>query len=497
MKTLIFTFLVLITTYSSASCEFYDSANLPAIGLSDGLYLSLKTEQVCPGNVQELKAVLHKDGLTTLPSMVANRGIHNPSRGSFSFFESVTGRSPKFTAPLNPGDFFFGHFTTAKSGLLDLDQGHQKGSLMIELIVWDFKKGYFNFYELIGTGAGSRWFYRGDSKDAFLDNKFLKRQSNPQSPKFGRIMRCSACHNSGGPIMKELEFPHNDWWSAQRPLPFGTNKPSVAVQKEVAKLLDASEFSSNVRKGISRLEASASFKNFKKSLTLQEQLRPLFCTTEINIVSSEKPLSETGATVSSKSAFWVSRFLNSSPVSVRTEHYLAAARTLNLKFPESQGVDADHPWLAPVKGYADDLAVSTLMKEGLIDVEFVSDVLAVDFKRPLFSKERCALLSLVPLQRTNWQQAFLTNLGQASGPGAKKLLDNIMNPQKIRTHHQKEAMLYIEGLQHLAGTQEGVTQLLGVLDGTRTAVFEDEISKNPLGQILEPGFRVIFPSGVH
>jgi hypothetical protein len=26
----------------------------------------------------------------------------------------------------------------------------------------------------------------------------------------------------------------------------------------------------------------------------------------------------------------------------------------------------------------------------------------------------------------------------------------------------------------------------------RKAVFESEISKNPLGQILEPGFRVIF-----
>ena len=42
-------------------------------------------------------------------------------------------------------------------------------------------------------------------------------------------------------------------------------------------------------------------------------------------------------------------------------------------------------------------------------------------------------------------------------------------------------------------TAEGVIESVSYLSGIRESVYDDEISKNPRGQILEPGFRIVFP----
>ena len=137
--------------------------------------------QACPTDVFALKAALLSDGLLAQPAMVANRGRHNPQLGSFSFFEVVSGHSSTLNKTLRPEHFYFGHFTQVNSGVVDLDQTPEAGKLMIELVAWDFTKGLYNFYELIGTGStGATWFYRGDSRDAFLDNKNLHLPSVPE-----------------------------------------------------------------------------------------------------------------------------------------------------------------------------------------------------------------------------------------------------------------------------------------------------------------------------
>src|SRR5690606_32349443 len=123
--------------------------------------------------VFELQRALQVDGLTLAPAVVANRGRHNPRFGSFSFFEIATGRSNLLKENIKPGHFYFGHFTGAAGGVVQFDQAPAPGKLMVELIAWDFTKHWYNFYELIGTRDGGVWFYRGDSRDIYLDNRTL------------------------------------------------------------------------------------------------------------------------------------------------------------------------------------------------------------------------------------------------------------------------------------------------------------------------------------
>jgi hypothetical protein len=158
-----------------AACIVRNSNGQPTNVKGDSLFTVLQNAVGCPENVQSLKAVINQPGLSTQPYMVANRGIHNPAFGSFSFFEQVSGASPLLKNPIQTGEFFFGHFTTAENNQVVADQEPSKGKLLIELIAWDNLKNLFNFYELIGTGKGAQWFYRGDSADILADNALLKR----------------------------------------------------------------------------------------------------------------------------------------------------------------------------------------------------------------------------------------------------------------------------------------------------------------------------------
>ncbi len=428
-------------------------ARCPISGLShqvDGLTLLMEKAQHCPQNVQEFNQLLEDNYLIHGPSMVANRGRLNPEQGSFSFFETVTGLINSIT--IEKGNFFYGHFTDKKDFHVVLDQTSQPGKLLIELISWDYKKKVFNFYELRGVNQHkTQWFYRGDSLDALKDNQFLYRDSGSK-PKFGSRMRCSACHNSGGPIMKELTFPHNDWWTKDRALVFGTNTLSPEIERYLKDLIPAENFAVSVKKGIHRLEESSQYQRAKKSLSLQQQLRPLFCETEINLESGEYR----GDKILIPSAFFINPLISTTQQSISKDLYQNLLSKFKMNFPETKNQDADHPWLTPVKGYSDLLAIQTLVKEGIVSESFVQKILRYDSNKPLFSEARCQLLKKVPLKATqDWEESFLEDLKVSTSPSTP----------------------YFEKLLKI-----------------RKAVEENEISQNPLGQILEPGFRVIFPT---
>lgn len=436
-----FAFFTLISfSPLTRGCEILveDASRAPV--QSDLLYQTLTQAALCPQDVRELKALLAQKGASFSPAMVANRGAHNPRLGSFSFFETVESIAGR-------GEVFFGHFTNAHRGSLEPSQEGAVGQLMIELIAWDPQKGYFNFYELIG-GAGpdqkhNQWLYRGDSKDILLDNRYLHLDPPAAEKKFGSRLRCSGCHTSGGPIMKELAYPHNDWWTAENPLSLGPNKPTPEVQSWMANLIDAGEFASRVKTGIHKLEASPNYQALKSARTLQEQLRPLFCDQEINIESSPQ---DTGL-IQIPSAFFLNPLLGSTKLTMNRADYERQLSANGLIFPETTRRDAAHAWLTPVKGYSDLLAIQSLIHSGRVSASFAINVLSFDRTNPIFSKKRCALLK---------------NLGAALPDEEGEKVDR---------------------------TTDWFAKLLRI----RRGVFESEISKNPRGQILEPGFRVIFP----
>lgn len=458
---------------SFAGCEVFLSNDHPSPPQSDPLYQALIGASSCPSNVQEFRALLKNNGSTLEPTMVANRGFHNPDNGSFSYFEMVKDQ-----------DLFFGHFTGLSHHKLVLDQNTSPDYLMIQSIVWDPQKEMYNFYELRGKGGSSRWYYRGDSLDALMDNQYLYREVPEGMAQFGERMRCSACHNAGTPIMKELTPPYNDWWLSSRHLPFGSYQKSAEVNAINRQLVDASVLSQSVKMGMKKLFQSPAYLNKLRSLSLQEQLRPLFCTTEINLAAD---LGEMNMKFEIPSGFWLDPRLGEVNSKISIVTYEMLLRKSKSKFPETTRKDAEHAWLTPVRSKVDQLAVDRLLQDKVVDEDFVKAVLGVDFTHPVFSTPRCELLKLVPEQHDpDWMDEFKENLEESHLSSSNALLKNMEDaefgfPVLDASIRKYQSMPKSPDL--------AFKKLLEV----RSKISDSEMSKNPQGQILEPGFRIVFP----
>jgi hypothetical protein len=505
--------------HGDTRCQVQDDnsgAALPPNAHGDALFQVLDAQKTCPQNALLFRDLLQAKGLKLHPAMVANRGFHNPlPAGSFSFFEAVTGAQGGET--LDFGDFFFGHFTaasidnTALTSTLSPQQAATPNNLLLESVVWDPRKGMFNFYEIRGNGEGGVWFYRGDSIDVVEDIANLQRNYSPSQLQFGDAalggarLRCSGCHMNGGPIMKELAAPHDSWWRDERPLPLGSLRIAPELQPILAAVVDAGRFAGWVKAGGQKLLKSGPYLQQKGATTLQEQLRPLFCEQEVNLETDTRPLESTDLEVRAPVGLFVdARLLPQGPAHLTLPKalYVSALQAFGSAFSDFQSnqtppgqIDGDHAFETPVKSWSDMLIVDTLVSQGLVDPEFVSDVLAVDMSRPLFSQERCRLLRLLPEADSGaWRAELERNLARAPWAGAKELLDNLNDPERTAAYHQARARAMVAAVQQTTSSQPGVTGLVRLLAQQRIAVFHAQISQHPQGQIFEPDFRLIFPT---
>ncbi|MFK7824812.1 MAG: hypothetical protein AB8G05_11680 [Oligoflexales bacterium] len=130
----------------------------------------------------------------------------------------------------------------------------------------------------------------------------------------------------------------------------------------------------------------------------------------------------------------------------------------------------------------------------MISEDFSRAVLFIDFKNPLFSKKRCDLLRMIPQKYTkDWKTVFLKSLEAHNSENVKALISLTKHPKSALQHINKEIKNYTKQINKQLETYKGSHLLIKQLFKLREDVFQNEISKNPLGQILEPGFRVIFP----
>ena len=190
---------------------------------------------------------------------------------------------------------------------------------------------------------------------------------------------------------------HTNWFVTSHKLPLGSLKPDATVAKLFQGLVDADELTKVVQASSQRLAASPEYRKALQSRTMQEQLRPLFCPVELNIESDRVPFDQQTSAVQIPAGFFVDPRLGASSIAIPRENYEQALKQLRSQLPEKPvPSDADHAWLTPVKANSDMVMIKALVEMGVIDDEFVSDVLAVDFTEPLFSASRCQLLKLVP-----------------------------------------------------------------------------------------------------
>lgn len=492
---------------------------------NDALFHLLSDQKRCPENALDFRDLVLASGMKLMPTMVANRGFHNPlPQGSFSFFEAVVGAYEGQT--LVPGDWFFGHFTaasidnTALTSVLVPQQAATPDNLLLETLVWDPKKQVFNFYEIRGNGEGGVWFYRGDSLDIMADIQNLHRNYDPAQPIFmGPLdagnatlprLRCSGCHMNGGPVMKELAKPHDSWWTPERPLDLGALRIAPELKSILANLHSADELETWIKAGDDKLLASDPYWKKRSGTSLQEQFRPIFCEQEVNLASDLEPLEGPSKTILAPTGFFVDQRLapGIDGVTIDKTLYVNALNLFGAQFFDYQSgnfqnsvqpvnqIDADHAFETPVKAHSDLLLAQRMIRSGLIDEKFVFDVISIDMTRPMFSDTRCSLLQLVPggMPTADWKTKFMQALANATQAGAKDLLANMRDASRTPAWHQAQAKAMLAKVQTNAKMQQAVNGYVRLLAGRRIAVYQDQISQHPQGQIFEPGFRLIFPT---
>jgi hypothetical protein len=433
--------------------------------------------------------------------IVANGGHEHPSKRGVMFmcFETYAGPMPG--GRVDEGDLFLGYFLVPQGGRLGV------GSGFVELIAWDRTKRRFNFWELID----STWQFRGDSNDV-LDNV---REINTGSPKaefkFSRtspdgttVLRCSGCHTLGGPIMKELEAPHNDWWTDQHKLPPGAFVPDQETAKLFQGATDASNLSAQVKKSVERLVDARSEGGVDRQ-TLSQQLRSLFSTMEMNLVSDTVPFSlrqERGTAVEVPAGFFVdARLARAAPtVPVDLATYKEALTGVDSRFPSEQSPTREtrHAFLVPARSFIDNRAIDSLVKRGVLDDELVADVLAVDLTTPVYSSQRASLIRFVPAtaaDASELRERLITALraAPASDRGAQDLLANLTDAARTAAAHRAAASAFLAACTKAAGAQETVPGWLRLAAQRREAIESAETARHPQGVITERGFRVVFP----
>jgi hypothetical protein len=276
----------------------------------------------------------------------------------------------------------------------------------------------------------------------------------------------------------------------------GSLKPDASVQEILAELVDAEELSKLVAASPRRLADSAGYRKVLAARSMQERLRPLFCPVEVNIESDSDPFDDRKPAVRIPSGFFVDPRLGTADISVTRQAYDAALRRLGSRVRRTAGrADADHAWLTPVKAHSDIVAVDALIEQGIIDREFAADVLAVDFTDPTFAKARCDLLKLVPDSAgPNFIGRFQDALRDASAPGAAQLLVNLTDPKRNAAFHEHEALAFVASCRARASDPTAVFDWLRLLAQRRVDVSASEISKHPIGHVLEDPGRIVFPS---
>jgi hypothetical protein len=178
----------------------------------------------------------------------------------------------------------------------------------------------------------------------------------------------------------------------------------------------------------------------KTNAPIKELLKPLFCTVELNIGSHAG-----GEDFFALPAeFFVDREFSASLFPFFADFADYKAQTIaNGQF--IAGVagkqDTEFPFSHIIRSKISSDYAAQLIKSGVMDRDLLRDILMVDFTRPIFSDDRCDLLSKLPDTRVanltpeKIRSAFVTGLGTpAAGTPAAEFLTSINNNSDTMAH---------------------------------------------------------------
>lgn len=482
----------------------------PAPAPDDAVARAILDGPTQPRDIYEVRARLLKRGGKLRTFLLANRGHDNPSAGSFSFFEVYSG--PMKGGTVREGELFIGFFSArdGKGALHVRQDTEDDGALLIELVAWDYSRKQFNYWELL-AGKKPDWHFVGSTSD-ILENTADVYTGKP-GVKVVAKPRCAACHTLGGPVMKELPAPHNDWITAGNKLFTGklTRKagkgeagPYHVADRLFSTGADARDFAKLVKGGIDRLVEARAARKWDGQ-TLRQQLRSLFCTMEMNLVTDTRPLAhrrKDGTPVEAPAEFFADARLTGAtkPVPVAVKLYDAALMKVGTRFATDDGSlqrDSHHAFSVPARSYMDNHILTALVKQGMLDDELIADVLAVDFTRPVYSPARAGLVRHVPESARDvkdLREKLIAALKAAKDdPAAKELLSNLTDPKRTAAFHRKRALAYLASCRTAASSPAAVEGWVRLALQRRNEVLAAPTAFDEKENVLEPGFKVLFP----
>ncbi len=307
----------------------------------------------------------------------------------------------------------FGFGDAASAGMRV--SGNKLPSSGIEIITFDKSDGVFNYYKEVGGKMG----FFGNSIDFVTEG--------PGGPNLTSTRGCGNCHTGGGLIMKELQAPWLHWEGS-------TNTTGVAEL-----LNNRSEFLGRVSNGIELEQIVRSgndewnqtrVKFMKAKGTVADLLRPLFCPVELNVREGSQTQVPNSLLADETLGFPSVGLANSGD-------YDDVLEAIGAVVPGTDSADTFFPFAHIERSAADQSYIQELVNARIIDDQFVQDVLAVDFTRPVFSNDRCDLLEDAPklaaADRTSkkMRDAWIKSLkGAPAGSPAGVLLANLQATAK-------------------------------------------------------------------
>jgi hypothetical protein len=297
----------------------------------------------------------------------------------------------------------------------------------------------FNFY---APHSDNRWTFVGSSTE-LLAGGYDCNADGACLPKTAATVGCTACHAGGGLSMQELRLPWVNW-DEQRPMP-GSRELFDAYSQFLGKRSLARDLERIVTQG--NAEWIKTRVAFLKTLGTEELLRPLFCTIDVNVRTSTGPqLSQV------RTDLWLDpRWKISESVPVDAADYAkildknkqriqSALTGSQLVSKDGPVFDTAFPLIYPERSGMDARYVEELVRQEVVDEDFVRDVLFTDFTRPTFSPTRCDLvknapkLSATEMNPTSIRDGFKASLTNVSSDEAKAFLARLSDPNDGEAH---------------------------------------------------------------
>lgn len=310
----------------------------------------------------------------------------------------------------------------------------------VELIGFDKTAGVFNYY----AREGGAWKFFGNSKDLIGDG-YDCNADGACAPKARTKTRCAGCHVGGGLIMKEFDSPWVHWEHF-------TDTPGVTELMERFKMtLGASKTDGLTMEGATRNGNSAWQKSriaFLKTKSVTELLRPLFCTVDFNLQSGNSSTFSTPSSI--RGDFFLDpRMSGFDSVPIETKDYEALVVQFNQRVGALKGADGKpirdtiFAFTYPERGTSDIQYVDALIEAKVIDEDFASDVVSMDFTRPIFSPVRCGLLAAAPtlagaaITPEGIRKGFADKLKTSTAAGAAELAAKLADLADTQKHKDR------------------------------------------------------------